>query len=202
MKRSAGFTLIELLVAMSIVAIMGVMALGGLSEAINQQSIATARAERWREIQLAMRIVAQDLVQLHPRPTREELGESFQPSMLASPNAQFPLEFSRGGWSNPAGFPRGTVLRVAYAWEDDQLVRYHWPVEDRTLATLPLRTELLDRVENLEVRFFDSSGESYLEWPPPQMSGPARLFARPRAVEFTVELEDMGRIWRLVETSN
>jgi len=200
--RANGFTLIELLVAMAIVAVIGVMALGGLSEVINQQTIAREHGQRWQDIRLAMRIVAQDLAQMHPRATREELGESFQPSLLAEPGAQFALEFSRGGWANPAAFPRGTVLRVAYDWEDDKLVRFNWAVMDRTLATLPVRTELLDRVTDVEIRFLDAGGQWHLEWPPLQMSGPQRFVARPRAVEFALELEDFGRVWRLVETSS
>ena len=93
------------------------------------------------------------------------------------------------------------MLRVAYNWEDDKLVRLHWPVMDRTLSTLPVRTELLDGVQNVEVRFLDTAGQWHLEWPPVDMQGPQRLTARPRAVEFAVELKDFGRISRLVETS-
>ena len=199
--RERGFTLIELLVAMAIVAVIGVMALGGLSRVIEQQTIARDHAERWREVQLAMRVIAQDLAQVHPRPTRDETGETYQPSFLASPNAQFALEFSRGGWANPARFARGSVLRVAYDWEGDLLVRFHWPVMDRTLATVPVRTELLTGVENIEVRFLDAGGEWHTEWPPLQMNGPDRFVIRPRAVEFGVELDDYGTLWRLVETS-
>jgi hypothetical protein len=29
-----------------------------------------------------------------------------------------------------------------------------------------------------------------------------RFVSMPRAVEFAVELEDFGRVWRIVETSN
>lgn len=199
--RQRGFTLVELLVAMAIVAVIGIMALTGLNEVIKQQSIARERAERWREVQLAMRIIAQDLAQIHPRPTRDELGESYLPALLADPNS-FAVEFSRGGWANPAGFPRGSVLRVAYDWEDDVLVRFHWPVMDRTLATPPVRAELLSGVTNVEIRFLDGSGQWHLDWPPLEMGGQTRLVARPRAVEFAVELEDFGRIWRTVETSN
>jgi general secretion pathway protein J len=194
--------LVELLVAMAIVAVVGIMALTGLSEVINQQGIARERVERWREVQLAMRIIAQDLAQLHPRPARDELGDGFQPSLRADPNGQYALEFSRGGWANPAGFPRGSVLRVAYDWEDDLLVRFHWPVMDRTLATPPVRAELLTGVNDIEIRFFDGGGQPHIDWPPLEMSGSARLTARPRAVEFAVELDDFGRIWRTVETSN
>ena len=201
MRTNRGFTLIELLVAVAILAIIGVMAFVGLNRIIAQQELARTRTERWQDIQLAMRLITQDLAQMHPRATREELGESYQPSLLADPSAQFAVEFSRGGWSNPAGLARGTVLRVAYNWEEDKLVRWHWAVMDRTLSTPPVRTELLDRVTNVEVRFLDTSGEWHLEWPPLARRGPQSLISRPRAVEFALELEDFGRVWRLVETS-
>ena len=199
MRLGKGFTLLELLVAMAVVAVVGVMALGGLSEVIRQQTIAQQRAERWREIQFAMRIISQDLAQIHPRPTREERGEDWQPSILA-PSVQFALEFSRGGWANSVALPRGSVLRVAYDWEDDTLVRFHWSVMDRTLATPPIRTELLSGVEDVEIRLLDANGEWQLDWPPASMTGAARLVARPRVVEFGVILEDFGRVWRAVET--
>ncbi len=200
MRLARGFTLIELLVAMAIVAVIGIMALGGLSEVIRQQTIAQERAERWREIQFAMRIISQDLAQIHPRPTREELGEDWQPSVLVNPSAQFAFEFSRGGWANSVALPRGSVLRVAYLREDETLVRFHWSVMDRTSATPPIRTELLTGVEDVEIRLLDTNGEEHLDWPPSAMNGPERLVARPRVVEFGVILEDFGRVWRLMET--
>jgi general secretion pathway protein J len=200
-RRPHGFTLIELLVAMAIVAIIGVMALTGLNEVIHQQTLARERAARWQAIQLAMRVIVQDLAQVQPRATRDELGEAYMPSVLADPNGQFALEFSRGGWANPGGFPRGTVLRVAYNFETDKLVRYHWPVMDRTTGTPPVRTEMLDGVTNVEVRFLDGTGMWQLEWPPVQEAGPQRLIDRPRAVEFSIELKDFGRVTRLVETT-
>lgn len=201
MRFSRGFTLIELLVAMTIVAVIGVMALGGLSEVIRQQEIAQARADRWHEIQFAMRIISQDLAQIHPRPTREELGDSWQPSVLVSPSAQFLLELSRGGWANPTAFPRGSVLRVAYDLEDDVLVRFHWSVMDRRLETLPIRNELLTGVEEIEIRMRDANGEAHLgQWPPLTVTGSDRLFVRPRLIEFRVNLDDFGWVWRAAET--
>ena len=200
-RASRGFTLIEMLVAVEILAIIAVMALVGLNKVIDQQTAVRETADRWQEIQLAMRLITQDLAQLHPRSTREELGETYQPSLLADPSAHFPLELSRGGWANPAGLPRGTVLRVAYSWEDDKLLRWHWAVMDRTLSTPPVRTEILDGVTKVEVRFLDRAGEWHLEWPPLTQRGPQNLISAPRAVEFAVELEDLGRVYRLVETS-
>ncbi|HZF31180.1 MAG TPA: type II secretion system minor pseudopilin GspJ [Gammaproteobacteria bacterium] len=218
--QSRGFTLVELLVAMAIVAVIGVMAFTGLTTLIRQRDLAEERTKRWQEVQLAVRTIVQDLSQIQPRLTRDEQGETYQPSLLANPNAQFALEFSRGGWANPGGFNRGTVLRVAYNVEEHQdakdakqgmrvarnvrnaLYRLHWPVMDRTLSTVPVKTEILDRVESMEVRFLDSSGEWQTEWPPLRMSGPQRNVIRPRAVEVVIELEDFGRISRIVETSS
>jgi general secretion pathway protein J len=200
-RAHRGFTLIELLVAMAIVGIIGAIAFTGLNQVLDQREIARGRVERWREIQLAMRLIMQDVVQLHPRPTREDFGDRYLPSVYARADAPYALELSRGGWPNPAGFPRGTVARVAYQWENDLLVRYHWPVMDRTPATVPARTELLDGVTNVEVRFMDQGGNWYLEWPPFEVSGPGQLALRPRAIEVALELEDYGRVWRIMETS-
>jgi general secretion pathway protein J len=201
MRTKRGFTLIELLVSMAIVAIIGVLALTGLNTVISQQEITAARAERWREIQLAMRMLVQDLSQVHPRTTRDETGTYQLPSFLADPSHQFALEFSRGGWSNPTGFPRGSVLRVAYDIEDDVLVRFYWPVADRTMSTPPGRNELLTGVTELLFEYFDESTDWTIEWPPLDNRGISAIGPtdRPRAVRISLTLEDMGTVWRTVE---
>ena len=198
-----GFTLIELLVSIAIVAVIGVIALTGLNTAIRQQEIATVRAERWREIQLAMRMIVQDMAQLHPRVTRDETGTLTLPSFLADPTHQFALEFSRGGWTNPTSFPRGSVLRVAYDVEDDTLIRYYWPVTDRTLITPIGRQEILTGITSMDVLYLDANLEESIEWPPlaPGGARTAGPTERPRAVEFSFMLEDLGLIYRLIETS-
>jgi hypothetical protein len=53
----------------------------------------------------------------------------------------------------------------------------------------------------MSVLFIDDSGESHTEWPPVPVGG-GRLSSRPRAVEFNIELEDYGEIWRLIETTS
>ena len=194
-----GFTLIELLIAILIVAVIGTIALSGLSRTLDLQIISQDRLDRWREVQLAVRIISQDLAQIHPRPTREELGEAWQPSIIVDPNSQFDLEFSRGGWNNLSGLPRGSVLRVSYDQEDDLLIRFTWNVMDRTLSTPPTRTELLSGVIDMSIRMLDKNGEWYLEWPPPYTENPNRLEIRPKLIEIRIILDDMGEIWRTIE---
>lgn len=201
-RAAAGFTLIELMIAIAIVAVIAVIGLTGLSRVIDGTEIARERSERWQEIQLAVRIIAQDLAQLHPRVTRDELGDQYKASLLASPLEPYDVEFSRGGWANPVGLPRGTVLRVAYNLEDGALVRYYWPVMERTFATTPFRRVLVDGVELFEMTFIDAEGETHLDWPPldAQQSGdPAVLTLRPHAVRISLQLEDFGTLWRLME---
>ena len=203
MRHSRGFTLVEVLVAVAIVAIIGVIGLTGLSRVIDQQEIAKVQAERWREIQLAMRMIVQDLSEAHPRVTRDEFGAATVGSFVADATRQFALEFSRGGWSNPTAFPRGTVLRVAYDLEDDTLVRFYWPVADRTLSTPPGRNEILTGVLNIEFVYIDAGGMEYPDWPPlinGQITrGPTEL---PRAVRVMIEIEEIGEVWRLIEVSS
>ena len=196
-----GFTLVELLIAMAILAVIGVIALAGLSTVLQQQTIAEERAQRWRDIQFAMHVITQDLAQVHPRAVRDESGETWKPSFLVGASEQFAVELSRGGWANPAGLPRGHVLRVAYDWEDNAstLVRFHWPAMDRTLTTPPVRTELLTGVDDVQIRLLDRNGQWRLEWPPLDLPAPDSLVTPPRLVEFSLDLEDFGRLWRTVE---
>jgi general secretion pathway protein J len=200
-NHQRGFTLLELLVAMAILAIIGVMALGGLNTLLDQQAIANIQADRWNKVQFTMRMLTQDLSQLHPRGIRDAAGTGMRPSIEADPGSAYPLEFSRGGWNNPAGLPRGTVQRVAYEIEDDKLFRLHWPVLDPTMSSPPIRNELLDGIESIDLRFLDEGGQWHPDWPPTGVQAAQALSLRPRAVEVGITLEDMGKVWRLVEVS-
>lgn len=195
--RNRGFTLIELLVAMAIVAVIGVLALGGLITLIQQEEIAKRQAERMRELQFAVRMITQDLSQIHPRPVRDDLG--YKAAVVSDPRSEFALEFSRGGWTNPGDLPRGTIQRVAYFLEDGALIRVHWPNTDRTLATVPARNELLADVEAIELRFLDRGGQWHNTWPVLGLDPQTALGLAPRAVEFGLVLEDYDQILRLIE---
>jgi general secretion pathway protein J len=199
MIRARGFTLLEVLIAVAIFAVVGIMAYGGLQAVLTQQEIARDNADRFREIQFAVQQLSRDLQQLHPRPVRDELGDGARNAISADARNRYPLEFTRGGWSNPLGQPRAAVQRVAFQLEDGRLLRLHWFVPDHTLAEEPVERELLTGVREFRMRFFSAGGWGE-EWPP-GLSGadPALL---PTAVEFILELEDWGEISRLIEVAN
>jgi general secretion pathway protein J len=60
---------------------------------------------------------------------------------------------------------------------------------------------MLDRVTSVGLRFMDANRTWHEQWPPLGYSAPDAPRARPIAVEITLELEDWGKLVRLVEVS-
>ena len=198
---SRGFTLIEVLVALAVFGIMSMLAYAALGSTLSNADYLTDRMDRLQSVQRAVRYLSTDLIQTAPRPVRTELGDSFSPALQSSLSSDFALELTHGGWGNPAGLPRSTMQRVAYRIEDDELVRYHWTVLDRTFANEPIATVLLDDVESLFFRFYEANGEPSDVWPPLAQQGTGTLRSRPRAVEIALTLVDQGEIRRLLEVA-
>ena len=129
-RRERGFTLIELLVSMAIFAIISVLALGGLNTVVTQQQLARERMAEVVDLQRTMRFLTTDLAQLYPRYVRDELGQGSEAPLVADGLGEFIVRLTRGGWRNPARLPRGTLQRVQYRLDDDELLREYWPVVD------------------------------------------------------------------------
>ena len=197
-RRCSGFTLIEVLVAMAIFGVMSMLAYMTLGQTLANAEMLTERIDRLQAVQRTVHFLSNDLLQAAPRPVRLELGDSMGSAVLTSLSGEFALELTHGGWGNPAGLPRGTLQRSAYRLEDDELVRYHWNVLDRTFANEPVANILLDNVESLLFRYLDTDGEWSEVWPPLAQPG---IRSRPRAVEIVLTLADEGEIRRLLEVS-
>ena len=200
-RLDRGFTLIEVLVALAVFGVLSLLAYMTLGQTLSNADMLTERMDRLQAVQRTIRHLSNDLMQAAPRPIRRELGETFGPAVVTDLTAEFALEVTHGGWSNPAGLPRGTLQRSAYRIEDDELVRYHWTVLDRTFANEPVATILLDEVDSLIFRYMQSDGEWSEIWPPLGTQGAASVRSRPRAVEIVLTLADEGEIRRLVEVA-
>lgn len=198
-RRARGFTLLEILVAMVILAVMGLMAYRGVSEARVAVANAESHLERLRAVQRSVQLMVADFRTLTRRPVREPIGDGQRATLLRDPNTVALVELSRAGWPNGAGTPRGTAQRVVYRVEDGKLLREHWTVMDATLSTPPVRRELLGGVERVEIRYLTSGREWIADWPPFNNTADLGFYMRPIAVELTLVLTDFGEIRRVVE---
>ena len=199
--RSRGFTLIEVLVAMAVFAIMAALCYGSLNQTLLAAEILSERMDRLQALQRTIRMLTDDLQQLAPRPVRDSLGDTLRPALDTGFQSGFAMELTRGGWSNPATLPRGTLQRVGYRIEEDELVRYYWNSLDRTLSEQAIGVALLDGVEGIEFRFMVDNENYSNQWPPVNAPGALGARMRPRAVEVTLRLETEGDIVRLIEVA-
>jgi len=194
-----GFTLLELLVALSIFSILSVMAYGGLQTVISTKQATQKSADRIAEIQLVMMRMSNDLRQALPRKIRSEYGD-FLYAMQSSKNSNETMSWTRAGYRNPARLKRSNVQRVAYKLKDQKLIRLTWPVLDRAQDTKIMETEVLLNVESIKWRFLNNEKEWVIRWP--EEAEKAELYPLPKAVEFTFELKDWGKIRRLILLAN
>jgi len=200
-RRGRGFTLIEVLVALAVFGVLSVVAYMALGQTLSNADLLGERMERLEAIQRTIRYLDSDLMQAAPRPVRGLLGDGYEPAIRSSFASEYALEVTHGGWTNPAGLPRGTLQRSAYRIEDDELIRYHWRVLDRTINNEPIETVLLDGVESIEFRYLTTDGEGSEQWPPANVAGPTGFRLRPRDVEVVLTLFNEGEIRRLVEVA-
>ncbi len=268
-RPAAGFTLIELLVAIFLLAILSAFAYGTLSYVEKAREATQVSFAREREIELAVHTWVSDFEQLSPRPVRQPLGTDFLPAIMTDTSGQNLVTFTRAGWSNGAGLPRSMLQRVTYRFDKDRgvLVRSYTTVLDAPLSAVPIKRDLLSRLEDVRIRYlpavnlqvttnnsgigtapsnadsastpdtnankpdsFASNSEAggwVRQWPPldnsnvltpppalptsgakanalPNNPGanalPSALSRRrPRAVEVTLQLKDLGKIIRLIE---
>ena len=193
--------MIEVLVAMAVFALMSALAYGALGRTISSSEILGERMTRLQSVQRTVRQFDQDFMQLAPRPVRKDLGDTYSPALQSDLTSGAALEFTRYGWSNPNALPRGTLQRVAYVVEGEELIRYYWNVLDRTYSNLPVAVTLIDGVKSLAVRFLMDNGEWADQWPPRAFGTAPDIRQRPRAVEIVLSLGDEGEITRLIEVA-
>ena len=192
-RADKGFTLIELLIAISVFAVMSVMAYGGLSQIIDNSKHSKDELERLQSVQRAVLTISRDFTQITQRDIRDEYGNN-QPFLDASNQLDYLVEFTRNGRRNPAKLKRSNLLRIAYKFEDEKLIRLFWPQLDRAPAMEAYETTLLEQMERVEFRYRDDKKEWHSQWPP--ISGASVELT---AIELTLELKDWGEITRLYQ---
>lgn len=195
-RVAQGFTLLELLVALAIFAILAVIAYGGLRSVLFTQNSVEAEAERLAKVQMAFFFLERDIEQILPRGIRDEYGQR-QPAVKSGGLYGELITLTRAGWDNPLGQQRANLERLAYRLDGTRLLRLHWDALDRGGPAEPRQTVLLDRVEEVKIRFLDGDDTWQTAWPPPSQEDNPPDDMLPLAVEIEVRLADWGSITRL-----
>ncbi len=153
-QKNPGFTLLELLVSMSIFAMLGLGAYQMLQTVANSHERVRSSADAFTGLNLAYSIIQRDFNQFAPRSVRDEYGEPLPPIVFE--NEDYIIEFTRRGWSNPAGRQRSRLQRVAYSldFEKETLTRHFWKVLDRAEDSEPVSQILLVGVTDFRVTGF------------------------------------------------
>jgi len=200
--RQQGFTLLELLISLSIFALIGAMAYGGLQQVLQQQQATEENAQQLADLQKAYRIMQRDLEQLVSRGIRNEYGDAV--AALVGGSGYNGIEFSRAGYANPAGFLRSNLQRIAYLPDQDTLLRRTWRVLDRAQDSAPDEEVLIEGLQQFTIRFLDDADEWQDNWPPQQtQSGGTRVIELPRAAQVEILLDDIGTLaWIFVFPDN
>jgi general secretion pathway protein J len=190
-----GFTLLELLVALTVFAILSVIAYGGLRSLLYTQANVEAAMQRLTQVQMAFHFLARDIEEAVSRGIRDEYGQS-KPALYSGGFNQELITLTRIGWDNPLEQPRSSLERLGYRLQEDRLLRMHWDTLDQGGPSEPRETEILDRVKEVKLRFLDSQNAWQSEWPPPSQSEALSDWL-PSAIEISVRLQDWGEITRL-----
>ncbi len=208
LRTQRGFTLLELIVVIGIFGVFATMAYGGLTTVLSARAKIEDNLARTEEYDRAYLRLRTDFQNAAPRGVRDGTGEELPPFGFDSFAQR--IEFTRGGWQNLLSLPRSTLERVSYALEeseyadrsrgtrflDKRLVRRSWNVLDRAAQTKPVEVTLLDRIQNVEWRFFDANGQKSESWPASNgnVGVPNAKQPPPTAVELTLKTRDWGKL--------
>jgi general secretion pathway protein J len=191
--RQRGFTLVEMLVALTIFALMSVLAYRGLATVMQTREHLTEDNRRWRDIALTLAQLELDMGLAVDRPVRGN-GDLPLPALVGNPQTvnadDAQLSFSRMGmaWQTSV---LADVQRHGYRLNNGTLEQLVWPVLDRAPLSEPVVNVLLERVNRFELRYLDGSGNWQPRWP---LSG---MTALPAALEVVLELDGGTTVTRV-----
>lgn len=185
--RQSGITLLELLVVIAVFSIMSAAAYSGLQNSLKAEENFSASMKDLEAVQMSLTLFQRDIMQLSPRAIRDAFGDNEAAIVLFNGQELF---FTRGGNFSSLKLDRTELTRVAYSIQDKQFIRSHWRHLDRVQGDQPLRSSLLSKVTNLQIRVLDQNNIWHMDWPISENDDI-------RALELTIELEDWGEIRRL-----
>ncbi|GFZ78186.1 type II secretion system protein GspJ [Pseudohongiella nitratireducens] len=187
-RGSQGFTLIELLIAMSLTALIGVLAVRFLGAAMDAEARSATLLEDVNAVEQVWQLLASDLEQIAMHTLNQPavgndvfaalVSEQSSPALVGGPGRRAVLDqatgltgglllFNRHGWDNPLQEARSEVQRVLYRLADNTLIRDYWQENNQRYSAPPEGSlHLLSSVRDIEIQFLPAlpDGNSALNW--------------------------------------
>ena len=165
-EGEAGFSLIETVVAVFIVALISAGAGAMLLQTVQAGKQVSANSDALVELQIANALMRDDFAAITQRATSS--ADPFENPQVfigqsADRDADF-LVFARNGWSiAPSDTTRSDLQRVAYRFENGQLIRKAWLRPDPDRETPLVERVLLSGISDFRISY-GKSGFWESEW--------------------------------------
>ena len=195
--KCPGFTLLELMVAISIFAIVSLLTMGGMTTVLDTQQHTEEHLQRLTRLQMVFTILSRELQQFSPRSIRDEYGAVIESISSETSEGVSGIEFSHQGRFTLGS--KVSLQRVAYYFEDEQLVKKVWRVLDRVEDTSPVKQVLLDNIEELNFSFYVAQLQDEGNW---QDTWTEDENAQLRAVKLSLKMADYDEIYRIFPINN
>jgi type II secretion system protein J len=191
-----GFTLIEILIAIFISGLIFTMLIFGLKTMINQYQGLQKNQKSFKQLQMNMLQIQQDMEFVQPRKITDETGKVL-PVFVGKNNA---MEFTT---------LQGKVVRHAYLFDKDKntLVLRTWAVLDRVNSLEYKDKILFTQVKEFSLQYIDDKKNISMIWPAnsqqttqqnslPQTQEAQQNTDYPIAVIITLDLTNRGKMTR------
>lgn len=191
-QNHKGFTLLELMIAMSIFALISLLTMGGLSNALNTRAHTEEKLQRLTQMQMVFTILSREVQQHANRTIRDEYGAILEPFSAETGDGIIGLEFTHQG-----RFTFGdqiSLQRVAYYQEDDKLIKKVWKVLDRVEDTKAVKQIVLEQVDSVTFSFFNSESSSEDGW---EDSLPSAEEGQTGGIKLTLISKEFGEIQKI-----
>ena len=184
------------MVAIAVFTVIAAIGHGGLISAAEQGAVIRQRVHQLRELDRAMALLRDDMLQVIDRPIRDPLGSRVAALAVQGRDASL-LQLTRAGMiaANRAGLT--DLSRIVYRLDGKRLWRDHWHTLDAVQQTKPQTTLLLDGIESLTLRVLDERGQWQTSWPPPGSNNAAP----PQGMDLRIHIGTWGTVRRIIPLS-
>lgn len=160
MTRNRGFTLLEILVALFIFTILSLILTGALHNVLNAVSGTEGKAERLRQLQIALLMMSRDVSQAINRPVLNASGK-MEAAFIGAADG---FAFTQAGIAFTETMHSG-LQRKAYRVQEEKLERLTWAVLDQAPTTKPHQRVILTDATDVHFQYLDKKGLFSDEWP-------------------------------------